>query len=509
MMQKQNNQLKIGIVLSYINLALSVIIPFFYSPAVLRMLGDSEYGLHSLSASIIGYLSLLTFGLGSTILRYLTVYRAKGDKENEEALFGFFILVYCFIAVLIFIGGFVAAGNVNELFKKGLTTQELAKMRVLVPVMAFSSAISLPISVFSSVALAHEQYVFRKLMDVCLTILGPLVNLIALWLGYASVGMAVASVIVHFLVLPVNMYYCFRILHVKPLFRKIPSELVKEILGFSSFVFLATIVDTLFWATDKMMLGMLLGSAAVTIYNIGGTFNSMVLSITTSISNILTTRITTMVAQNATDEELTDSFIKVGRIQFIVVALIVSGFTVFGQSFISLWMGEKYLPAYWITVMTLFPLCIPMIQSIGISIMTAKNKHRFRSIVYLIIAIANATCTYFMIPKYGPIGAAFCSCMAYLLGQGLIMNLYYWKKIRIDIPLFWKNIISMSYVAVAMTIVGLIIKNIIIIRSWIVFFSLVAAYTLIYFLLMYKLNMNEFEKSFLISVIKKAKILIK
>ena len=247
---------------------------------------------------------------------------------------------------------------------------------------------------------------------------------------------------------------------------------------------------------------MLAGSAAITIYNIGGTFNSMLLSLSTSISNILTTRITTMVAQSATDEELTSAFIKIGRIQFIIVALIVSGFTVFGQSFIRLWMGERYVLAYWITVLTLFPLCIPMIQSIGISIITAKNKHRFRSVVYCVIAVINVISTYFAIPKYGAVGAAFCSCVAYLLGQGLIMNIYYWKEIHIDIPLFWRNILKMSVLSIAMILVGLLITRHISINSWITFFSLVLVYSLIYFLLTYFINMNKYEKSLCRAIIR-------
>ena len=57
-------QLKIGIVLSYLTLALSNIIALIYTPFMLRMLGQSEYGLYSLVASVVAYLTILDFGFG-------------------------------------------------------------------------------------------------------------------------------------------------------------------------------------------------------------------------------------------------------------------------------------------------------------------------------------------------------------------------------------------------------------------------------------------------------------
>ena len=97
------------------------------------------------------------------------------------------------------------------------------------------------------------------------------------------------------------------------------------------------------------------------------------------------------------------------------MALIISGFAVFGQAFIHLWAGDEYADAYWIAVLTMFPLCIPLIQNTGLSIVVAQNKHKFRSLTYLGIAIINAISTYLVVPYLGGIGAALCSCITYLV----------------------------------------------------------------------------------------------
>ena len=395
----------------------------------------------------------------------------------------------------LFLNNPIIANNVEAIFQKGLSANELKKMKVLVMIMTFNSALSFPNSVFSSMITANEKYIFRKLVDMFSTVLAPLANLVALYLGYASVGMATAATVVQFLMLPVNIYYCLRKLHIKPVIEKLPIALIKEMLGFSVFVFIGSIVDMLFWATDKVILGMLSGSVAVAIYNVGGTFNNMVMNLSTSISGVLTPRVTGMVVKDASKDELTNLFIRVGRLQFIVIALIVSGFTAFGQAFITLWAGKDYHDAYWVAILTMFPLCVPLIQNIGLTIVTAQNKHQFRSIIYMIIAILNVVTTYIAVPYCGILGAATCSCFAYILGQGIVMNIYYYKVTGLDIPLFWKNILKMAIVPGIMMFSGLLINRIYEIDNWIIFLIGIIVFTGIYIVLMYEVSFNEYERS--------------
>ena len=65
---KQINQLKAGAILSYVNLTISTVIPLLYTPVMLRLLGQAEYGLYSLSNSVISYMSLLTLAVQSFVI---------------------------------------------------------------------------------------------------------------------------------------------------------------------------------------------------------------------------------------------------------------------------------------------------------------------------------------------------------------------------------------------------------------------------------------------------------
>ena len=500
---RKNNQLRTGVVLSYLNLAISSIIPFVYTPVMLSILGQAEYGLYSLAHSVVGYLSLLNFGFGTTIIRYLSKYRAEKNTDAFQKTFGFFVLLYSGLGLVILLGGSGLAISVDSIFDQGLTSDEIATMRILVMIMALNLAMSFPSSVFTSVVASCEHYTFQVGMNILSTIAAPVGNLIALYLGYGAIGMTVAATVTHLIIAPINIFYCFRILNTRPIFSRLPGALIREMLGFSVFVFMGTLVDMLFWATDKVILGMLASTVAVAVYNVGGTFNTIVTQLSIVISGVLVPRITGMVITNTPKEEWSNLFIRVGRLQFLIIGLIVSGFSVFGRVFIGLWAGPAYADAFWVAVLTMFPLCIPLIQNTGLSIVTAQNKHQFRAIVYLLIAIANVISTYLIVPYIGIIGAALCSCISYLLGQGLIMNIYYYKVTGLDIPRFWGNILRMAVIPGMMIAAGLFILKRITLDGWIPFLAGVVIYTGIYALLMYGFVMNDYEKDIIRKPIQK------
>ena len=221
------NQLRAGVLMTYVNIGLGSLIPFVYTPIMLRLLGQSEYGLYSLANSVVGYLSLLSFGLGSTIVRYVAKYRAEGNKEQEEKVIGLFIAMYSVLALLVLIGGWIISCNVEPVFHRGLTETEIGKIAILVRIMAFNTAISFPISVFGSIIVAHEKYIYRQAVIILSTIAAPCCNLIALYFGFGSIGLSIVTTIIQFMMLPLYAVYCLRLFKIRQRFHGLQIRLMK------------------------------------------------------------------------------------------------------------------------------------------------------------------------------------------------------------------------------------------------------------------------------------------
>ena len=102
-MSKEKSQLKSGVVLSYLNLIIGNLVPFVYTPLMLSILGQAEYGLYTLAHTIVGYLSLLSFGMGSAVIRYITKYKATGEKKKMQQMFGLFTFLFSVLAFVVLI----------------------------------------------------------------------------------------------------------------------------------------------------------------------------------------------------------------------------------------------------------------------------------------------------------------------------------------------------------------------------------------------------------------------
>ena len=301
------------------------------------------------------------------------------------------------------------------------------------------------------------------------------------------------------------IWYCKQKLNVVPRFKDMPFYMVKEILGFSIYVFASSIIDMLYWATDKVLIGAVLGTVAVAVYNIGGTFTSMLQNMSSAISGVFGTRVNMMVFGNQPMEKLSELLIRIGRLQYYIVSLILSGYIVFGQIFIDVWAGKDYSQAYIIGLLTMVPLAVPLIQSIAFSVISAQNKLKFRTIVYAVIAVLNVIGTILAMPKFGIIGAAACTAVAFIVGNGILMNWYYWKVIKLDIIGFWKNIIRISIAPVIMVVVGTVALRVITVKKLWMVLILGVMYVVLFGIASWILEMNDYEKSLVTGMFHKIK----
>jgi O-antigen/teichoic acid export membrane protein len=488
------NQLKAGAALSYISMGLGYIISIIYTPIMLRLLGQSEYGLYNLVASVVSYLGLLSFGFGSAYVRYYSRYKVNNDEKNIAKLNGMFLTVFIIIGCIALFAGGILVINTELIFGEKLTVSELSTAKVLMAIMVFNLSLSFPASVFNSYITANEEYIFQKLLQMVKVVINPFVMLPVLLMGYKSIGMVVVTTILNISVEIANAVFCFKKLKIKFSFHKFDFDLMKEMAIFSSYIFLNMIIDQINWSLDKFILGRFRGTVAVAVYGLAAQLNSYYLSLSTAISNVFIPRVNRMVAVNNENKELTNLFARVGRIQFILLSLICSGFIFFGQPFISMWAGKNYVEAYPIALLLIIPVTIPLIQNLGIEIQKAKNMHQFRSWLYFFMAIGNLFVSIPLARVYGGVGAAAGTAASLLIGNGLIMNWYYHNKVGLDMRYFWKEISKFAKALLLPIAVGIVMYLFIDLYRIIAFLLCGIIYVTVFFISMWLFGMNQYEK---------------
>lgn len=489
------NQKKIGILLSYGNIIITIITNLIYTPIMLKILGQSEYGIYTLSSSLVGYFSLLYAGLSSTYMRYYFRYKKDNDKGNIYKLNGLFLSLFTILGIFVFVIMLVVIYNIEAILGNKLTVNEYSLIKVLLFIMAINIAIIMPKTVFATLAISKEKFIFIKSLDLFRGITTPIISLILLYNNFGAVGLSIAVLCCTILDLLFNIYYCFKYLSNKFYFRNMNFKLLPGMFSFSFFIMLQAVMDQLNWQIGKLVLARTSGSESIAVYSVGVQINSLFLMFSAAILGVFSPQIYKLVQEKNAIEKLSELFCKVARFQYFIVFFIWISFVIFGKSFIFLWAGKGYINSYYVAILLMTPLIIALTQNIAIEILRAYNKHALWNIIHLIFAVVNFMISIPLAIYYKEIGTAIGTCITMGIVTIIIDNIYYKKVIKLDIKKYFLEISKILPTSIIVCLIGIILYLNFNINSWLEFFVVILVFSIIYLVCIYYFAFNKFEKT--------------
>lgn len=503
------SQIKVGASLSYLLTIISNFAAFLIAPFMTKMLGASGFGLYETIGALAGYMAVLDFGVNSTITRYIAKYRAEGQEGKQRNFLALCLILYTILAIAVFIIGFIIWLNLHKIYEAKFTLEEIEIAKTMFIILIVNMALSLPLRSFGAVLNGYERFAFPRLMNIVRVLIRVIAIFVFLKLGFGAVSIVVIDTVLNLGILLLNMLYVLGILKIEIRLEKFDIGLFKEVFQFSLPIFLTMVYDQIFWKVDQTIISVMLGTVAVAICSFGMRIALIFIRFSTAMSEVFLPRVTKMVVNKASGDELTDLMIKVGRIQFLVLGMILSGFLLFGQDFFAVWLHgtEDTDPvlSFYIAAIVMVPLLLPLIQNTGISILVAKNKHKFRSTIYFIIAVLNIGLTIFLIKIFGIVGASIATAIALTIGNGFVINIYYSKVIGLKIGRFFKDCVFRLIVPMVIASgCGYLISHFFSTASgWGNLLLCCLAYAIIYFGVMWLMGMNTYEKGLVRKVVAK------
>ena len=481
-------------------MGMNIIIQFAYIPILLHYLTKNEYGLYQLIGSLIAYMAVMDFGLSTTIVRYYSKYKALRDKKGEENILAIFSIIYGIITIVCILIGGVLYSFIESIYGNTLNVAELNSAKTMFLILLGNVAITIPSNIFAAVIIAHERFIFLRLVAILQTCLKPLAVISVFAYEANAINLAIINTFFNFFVITCNIYYCYKKLNFKAKFYYWDKLLVKEVLVFSFFIFLNVIVDQLYWKTSQLVLGAVSGTVAVAVYAVAVQLDMAFMSFSTGISGVFLPKLSAIVATTKNMIAVDELFIRIGRIQYLILAFICSGFLIYGKQFIFLWIGDGFEEAYYIASLLMVALLVPLIQSLGVSILQAMNKHAFRSKLYTLIAIFNFVISIPLAKQYGGIGCAIATSGAFFLGGWIIINIYYYKIIHLDILKFFKEILNLTIPLLIVAFFALLGEHFITETSISILVGKIMVYIAFYGIIMWKFGMNKYEKGLIVGL---------
>lgn len=505
-----STQMKAGAILSYVQIFLSVLTGLLYTPVMLRLMGQNEYGLYGTVNSTIALLGLLDLGFTSSYIRFYSKYKVENRQDKINSFNSLFFIVFLIISVIAaIIGAFISLHPVL-IFDDGLTSEELSKAKVMMILLTISMILGFMSTVFNCFIYANQKFIFTKSLNVFTTVINVVLNLFVLFLGYGAIGLIIVSLILGIITKIITIIYAYKSLNFKFDFKHVETRLFKSVLAFSGLIAINMFVDKVNSGIDSILLGRFCGTAAVAVYSVGASLNSHFSMFSTAISGVFTPHIHNLVNSYEMDsleqrKALTKFFVKVGRLQYLLLALIASGVVFFGKQFIHFWAGEGYEKSYYIALILILPSIISLTQNVGIEIQRAENRHHYRAYIYGAMALLNLTLSIFLCQIWEGIGAAIGTGLASLVANGIIMDVVYHKKININILEYWKNILHQTLGMIGPFIIGALIMKFADMGSLVKLAFWIFVYVIIYAVFVWPVSMNKFEKELFLGAIKKLK----
>lgn len=376
------NQIKWGAIISYITVAFNIISGLFFTPFLIEKVGSNVYGVYTLVITFLNYF-LIDFGLGNSVSKYISFYRTdnKQDKINEFAsvIFKLFFTIAIIIGIILSILYFFV-----EKFFTGLTEYEITILKKMY-IISGTSAVSLFLFIpLDGILTAYEKFFELKFCELFRKVTIIALSVMALEVSCNIIAVSAVNAIVGFIVVGIKIGIVKRTIPIKIKWQYFSKDIFVQVAGFSVWLTIIMIAQRFIIPIAPTILGRFSNANEISIFSIATTVEGYIYTIASCLNGLFLPKLTEMLVKGK-NQEINNLFIIVGRIQSMIIGLIITCFIIFGKEFLNIWVGEKFLKSYWVILLLIVPTIITYSQEIANSILIIEHeKLKYKAVCYIV-----------------------------------------------------------------------------------------------------------------------------
>lgn len=397
-----HSKLKTNIFWNFGSLAFPLFLAIFTIPSIINGLGEEKFGILTLIWAIIGYSSILDFGLGRALTQLIS--KKIGENKTDDfpeliwtSLITVTILGFiATIIICIFTPIIVDFINVSDAYKKE-TTQSLYLLAFTMPLM---------IGIMNMQGILEAFHKFKpvsllRIPVVLFNFIGPL----AVLLFTSNLTMIVLVLVIGRLINYV-LYFIVCSHFIENFFSKISfkTSYLKSLFNVGGWMTLSNLINPFMSYMDRFFVSSLLGTGMIAYYT---TPVDVLRRISIVPSSILGVMFPAMGSEFVRDKEKTRAlYLKSLLLVFsIMLVICISGLFLLKPS-ISIWLGSEFAEkSYVIAQIFLIAMCFDALNFTPFSLIQATGKANITAIIHLVEFPIYLSCLYLSIQQFGLIGA--------------------------------------------------------------------------------------------------------
>lgn len=506
MMNRQKSdskhQIKIGALLSYVIIGFNIVTGLVYTPWMVSKVGQSSYGIYTLASSLIAFFTL-DFGIGDAIAKFLSQFNAEGEKQKENDFLGVSVKIYGMIDMIIFAAFALAFVFADRLYTQ-LTPSELSQFRLIFLLAAFYSVISFPFMPLNGILVAHERFIFYRFTEFVNKVIVVVSMIVALLLGEGIFALVVVNAVAGLIVILLKTAYIRKNHLVRPNFKARDKMTVKQIFSFSLWSCLFVIAQRFIYNVEPTLLGHFSSSGEIAVFSVASTIEGYTATLTGALGSLFLPRVSRIYVGGNSEKELQKLTERVGRIQLMIVGILLMGLYFMGREFMVLWMGESYVNSYYtllgmiVSYLFTIPLCIPD------TALVATDHMNLKAICGVVCAVCNVIISVVAIPYLGAVGAGLGIAFGNILGGVILKVIIYKRTLKIRLwTVAWDCYLKYLPVAAVTAFFMFVLQRYLPAANLFLFLIKVAAVIIVYLVLLWLIFMDKSEKNLAIGLFKK------
>lgn len=392
------------VTMDYLATFVELLIGVFMLPFNTSYLGQSAYGLWVLTASVTIYFSMLNLGYAEALVKFVAQFRAQRDASGLNEIISTMFFIFAGVGLLAYGGATLLAFNLESFLN---LSQEQAKTgRYLLLMISAYIALGLPFSVFGAIVNGFQRKYLNGVIAIITSALVAVVNVIVLLLGYGLVELVACTTAIRllsYLGYRLNAYRVFPALRIRKRYLRLSR--LRELTGFSVYMFLIDLAHKLNYATDVMVIGAFMSTIAVAIWAVAQRLTEYTERLTDQLNGALFP----VVVDSATlgnAERLKLVLLQGTRLSLAMVLPICTVVVLLAEQLVLLWVGPQFRGSIPVIYILAVVIILRVGNSTAMTILKGSGKHRLLAVSNLTIGIANLVLSVMLVRSYGLMGVA-------------------------------------------------------------------------------------------------------
>lgn len=411
------------------------ILALFTAPIFTRIFVPAEYGVISLIASIISFMSLfLIFGMDSAI--FISFYEYKNQRKIIISSAFWFLFVWSLIIVIF---STISSGELSSIIFHN------SNYHLLLIIAFWTAFLTLLVNLTKIVfRLEFKAKTFTIVSIVNALFSTGLMIFFVVYLKKGLVGYFEGSLIGTFTTLLFALYAIRRNLVFKINWRRL-----KEMIAFGAMVVPASLSFFVFDLSDRFFLNHYRNLAELGLYSIGINIASLIVFFSYAFGQAWSPQIMKMYFKSKRIyKQFVARFFVYYLIFFFGLAVLI---TLFSQEILRIFTTPKFYGAFKVigplTIAMVFASC-NQVTALG---MTISRKMKLLATWTILAAVLNISLNFLLIPQYGMVGAGWATAFSYLF---LTSAYFYNSQKFIPLKIDWQKIIKLVILSTALIILA-------------------------------------------------------